>query len=296
MYSSAHLVCLWSTCKFHSDRKKMKKKCLCWSLHHIVQQCAVAGEDMMMTATFAAGTHGWVTLQILFVNESCTGCRWVCRMWGDSERAWTFCGGNEEAWNWWYGACDGRSMVLSFFLSFFWEVFATAEKFCFADGMIHSFFLEELFITKQLWCIAAFSNSIMEFREEMDTYSCWLQAMDMELTNLFCGWLPWGTYHLQVCRLLWRRRCSKSKVSKASSVLQNTRCLSPWEWVCTASGGHPCAGGYAANEGLQLGLLFVSMVWLLRLSWCSKLLCLLPPPPPLQSKSSKYMRSTSELM
>ncbi len=114
----------------------------------------------------------------------------------------------------------------------------------------------------------------MEFREEMDTYSCWLQAMDMELTILFCGWLPWGTYHLQVCRLLWRRRCSKSKVSKASSVLQNTRCLSPWEWVCTASGGHPCAGGYAANEGLQLGLLFVSTVWLLGLSWCSKLLCL----------------------
>ncbi len=61
MYSSAHLVCLWSTCKFHSDREQIEKKCLCWSLHHIIQQCAVAGEDMMMTATFAAGTHGWVS-------------------------------------------------------------------------------------------------------------------------------------------------------------------------------------------------------------------------------------------
>jgi hypothetical protein len=72
----------------------------------------------------------------------------------------------------------------------------------------------------------------------------WKKLRNMELMN---GWWAWGD--LQVCRLLWRRRCSKSKVGKASSVLQNTRCLSPWEWVCTASGGHPCAGRYAANEG-----------------------------------------------
>jgi hypothetical protein len=74
------------------------------------------------------------------------------------------------------------------------------------------------------------------------------------------SWWAWG--YLQVCRLMWRRRCSKSKVGKASSVLQNTRCLSPREWVCTASGGHPCAGRYAANEAQILDWSLCHICWI----------------------------------
>jgi hypothetical protein len=53
------------------------------------------------------------------------------------------------------------------------------------------------------------------------------------------SWLAWGD--LQVCLLLWRRRCSKSKVHKASLVF------------CRTPGACPLENGYARPvEGIHV--------------------------------------------